>query len=67
MVNLGTSATGSIPLSANEACEVSAGGTQNESRRQRIQQLRESIEGGQYRVSAHDLADALFRAARRAN
>jgi anti-sigma28 factor (negative regulator of flagellin synthesis) len=67
MVNFATSAAGSIPPSANEVCEASAGGPQNESRRQRIQQLRESIESGQYRVSAHNLADALFRAARQAN
>lgn len=67
MVNLGTSAAGSIPPSANEACEASAVTTQNDSRRQRIQQLRESIESGQYRVSAHNLADALIRAARQAN
>jgi anti-sigma28 factor (negative regulator of flagellin synthesis) len=38
-----------------------------QSRRQRILQLRESIESGDYRVSAAELADALTRAARRTN
>jgi anti-sigma28 factor (negative regulator of flagellin synthesis) len=68
MVNFGTSAAGSIPLSANEVvAEVSARSGLQESRRQRIQQLREAIEGGHYRVSACDLADALLRASRQAN
>ena len=68
MVNSATSAAGSIPPSANEVLrEASGGSTQNESRCQRIQQLRESIESAQYRVCAHDLADALLRAARQAN
>jgi anti-sigma28 factor (negative regulator of flagellin synthesis) len=38
-----------------------------EVRQQRVRQLREAIEGGQYRISAGDLADALLRAARQAN
>ena len=66
MVNFGTSAAGSIPPSANEVVlEASAPGAQHEPRRHRIQQLREAIESGQYRVSAADLADALLRTARR--
>jgi anti-sigma28 factor (negative regulator of flagellin synthesis) len=36
-------------------------------RGQRIQKLREAIEGGQYRVCSAELADALLRAARQAN
>jgi flagellar biosynthesis anti-sigma factor FlgM len=68
MVNFGTSVAGSIPPSANEVVlEASAPGAGREVRRQRIQQLREAIEGGQYRVSADDLADALLRSARQAN
>lgn len=68
MVNSGTSAAGSIPLSVNEVVlETRASGTQHEPRRHRIQQLREGIESGQYRVSAGDLADALLRTARQAN
>ena len=68
MVNSATLATGSIPPSANEVVlEVSAQAAQHEARRNRIQQLREAIEGGQYRVSAGDLADALLRCARQAN
>jgi anti-sigma28 factor (negative regulator of flagellin synthesis) len=68
MVNFGTSAAGSIPPSANEVVlEVSANGAHHDARRQRIHQLREAIEGGQYCVSAADLADAILRAARQAN
>ena len=36
-------------------------------RRQRILQLREAIENGEYRVAAADLADALLRFVRRSN
>ena len=68
MVNFGTSAAGSIPRAANEVvAEVSARGGLHESRPQRIHQLREVIESGQYRVAAADLADALLRAAHQAN
>lgn len=68
MVNFGTSAAASIPPSANEVVFAApAPGAQHEPRRRRIQQLREAIESGQYRVSADDLADALLRTARQAN
>lgn len=36
-------------------------------RRERIYLLREAIEGGEYRVSASELAGAILRTARRAN
>jgi anti-sigma28 factor (negative regulator of flagellin synthesis) len=68
MVNFGTSAAASIPPSANEVVlEASAPTTRREPRRLRVRQLREAIEGGEYRVSAGDLADAILRAARQAN
>jgi len=68
MVNLGTPAAGSIPPSANEVViESQASGAGRAARRQRIQQLRENIETGQYCISAGDLADALLRSARHAN
>jgi len=68
MVNLGTSAADSIPPSANEVVvESQVLGAERAARRQRIQHLRETIETGQYCISAGDLADALLRAARRAN
>jgi anti-sigma28 factor (negative regulator of flagellin synthesis) len=68
MVNFATSALGSIPPSANEVVlEAPACSAQHEARRHRIQQLREAIEGGQYRVAAGDLADAILRVSRQAN
>ena len=68
MVNFGTAAAGSIPLSVNEVVlEAPASRAQTELRRHRIQCLREAIESGQYHVAAGDLADALLRAARHAN
>jgi anti-sigma28 factor (negative regulator of flagellin synthesis) len=68
MVNFATSAAASIPPSANEVVlEAPAPGAQHEPRRRRIQQLREAIEGGRYRVSTGDLADAILRASRQAN
>ncbi len=68
MVNFGTSAAGAIPPSANGVVlEVSAHSVQHEARRQRIQQLRDAVEGGHYYVAAADLADAILRAAREAN
>ncbi len=68
MVNFGTSAAGAIPPSANGVVlEVSAHSVQHELRRHRIQRLRESIEAGQYSVSAGELADALLRSVRQAN
>ena len=68
MVNFGTSAVGSIPGAANDVIfEAAPTGVKRHLRPQRIHQLREAIESGQYRVSAGDLADALLRAARQAN
>lgn len=68
MVNFATQATGSIPPSANEVVlEAPASGVQAELRGQRLKRLREAIQSGQYNVAATDLADALLRAARRAN
>jgi anti-sigma28 factor (negative regulator of flagellin synthesis) len=68
MVNFATPAAGSIPPSANVvAIDASAPSAGREGRRQRIQQLREAIGNGHYRVSADDLADAILRAARQAN
>ena len=68
MVNSATLATGSIPPSATEVVlERPVPKAERELRRRRIQQLREAIESGQYRVSAGDLADALLRCARQAN
>ena len=68
MVNLGTSAAGSIPPSANEVVvESQSRGAGRAGRSQRIQQLRVAIENGQYSVSACDLADAVLRSARQAN
>jgi len=68
MVNFATLTTDSIPHSAN-AVELEATGasTAGEVRCQRIQGLRQAIERGQYRISAGDLADAIFRAVRQAN
>jgi len=68
MVNFATSAAGAIPPLANEvAPDASMPAAQRKLRRQRIQQLREAIESGQYHVAAGALADALLRAARQAN
>ena len=67
MVNFGTSAAASIPPSANEVVLEAAAAERLESRRLRIRELREAIEGGEYRVSAGDLADAILRAARHSN
>jgi anti-sigma28 factor (negative regulator of flagellin synthesis) len=68
MVNLGTSAAGSIPPSANEVVvESSAPSAGRVARCQRIRRLREAIENGQYCVAAADLADALVRSARQPN
>jgi anti-sigma28 factor (negative regulator of flagellin synthesis) len=68
MVNFGTRTAGAIPPSANEVVlEISAHSVQYEARRHRIQQLREAVEAGQYRVSASELADALLRSTRQAN
>lgn len=66
MVNFETSATGSIPPSADEFV-LEVPGCERKLRQQRIQRLRERIESGQYRISAADLADAILRAARQAN
>jgi anti-sigma28 factor (negative regulator of flagellin synthesis) len=66
MVNFATSAAGSIPPSANEVV-LKASAIGGEVRRQRVRQLREAIEGGQYRISTGDLADALLGAAHQAN
>jgi anti-sigma28 factor (negative regulator of flagellin synthesis) len=66
MVNFATSIGGSVPPSANEVV-LKTPSPSGELRRQRIQQLREAIESGQYRVSARDVADALLRAARQTN
>jgi anti-sigma28 factor (negative regulator of flagellin synthesis) len=68
MVNFATSAAASIPPAANEVViKVSAPSVGRETRRHRIQRLREAIESGQYRIPAGDLADAILRAARHAN
>jgi anti-sigma28 factor (negative regulator of flagellin synthesis) len=68
MMNFATSAAGAIaPLADEVASKAHARREGIELRRLRIQQLREAIESGQYRVSASDLADALLRAARRTN
>jgi anti-sigma28 factor (negative regulator of flagellin synthesis) len=67
MVNFATSALGSIPPSANEVVLEAPACSAHEARRHRIQQLREAIEGGQYRVAAGDLADAILRVSRQAN
>jgi flagellar biosynthesis anti-sigma factor FlgM len=68
MVNFGTSVEASIPPSAKQVVlEASASSALHEVRRQRIQRLREAIDGGQYRVSAGELADAILRASRQAN
>ena len=68
MVNFGTSAAVSIPLSANEVgLDAPVLSAQHETRLHRIHHLREVIEGGQYRISAGDLADAILRASRQAN
>jgi flagellar biosynthesis anti-sigma factor FlgM len=68
MVNFGTSTAASLPPSAKEVVLATpALSAQHEPREHRIQQLREAIEGGQYRVSAGDLADAILRASRQAN
>jgi anti-sigma28 factor (negative regulator of flagellin synthesis) len=68
MVNFETSDAASIPPSADEVVfEAPAPGTHGEPRRHRIQQLREAIENGRYRVSASDVADAILRVAREAN
>lgn len=68
MVNFGTSAAASIPPSANEVLvEASAPGSERVARRERIQQLRDAIESGQYSVSAGNVADALLRSGRKAN
>jgi anti-sigma28 factor (negative regulator of flagellin synthesis) len=68
MVNFGTSAAASIPPSAKEVVLATpALSAQHAPRPHRIQQLREAIEGGHYRVCAGDLADAILRAARQAN
>ena len=68
MMNFATSAAGAIPSLANEvAPNASMPAAQRQLRRQRIRQLREAIDSGQYHVAAGDLADALLRAARQAN
>jgi anti-sigma28 factor (negative regulator of flagellin synthesis) len=68
MVNFGTSTAASIPPSAKEVVLATpALSAQHGPRGRRIQQLREAIEGGQYRVSAGDLADAILRVSRQAN
>lgn len=68
MVNFATSAAAAIPRSAREVVlEARVPSAERGLRRLRIQQLREAIESGQYRVSASELADAFLRSARRAN
>jgi anti-sigma28 factor (negative regulator of flagellin synthesis) len=76
MVNFATTAAGAIPPVANEIANEVANEVvpnappadlEGKLRLQRIRQLREAIESGQYCVAASELADALLRAARRAN
>lgn len=67
MVNVLTTAAGAgLPPASDSQCEVPAP-AQELGPRCRIVQLREAIEAGEYRISAAELADALLRAARRAN
>ena len=68
MVNFVTSAEDAIPRSTNKVVlDTPVPGAARELRCQRVRQIREAIENGQYRISAAELADALLRAARRAN
>ena len=68
MVNFVTSAEGAIPRSTNKVvAETPSPSAPHELRCQRMRQLREAIENGQYHVAAAELADALLRAARSAN
>lgn len=54
-------------LPANDTVLEAPRLTNREQRRRRILELREAIEAGEYRVSSSELADAIFRAANRAN
>jgi len=68
MVDILATVSGAVRPSANDAeLEVGTRVHRTQPRQQRIAQLREAIEAGEYRVSAADLADALLRIVRQAN
>jgi anti-sigma28 factor (negative regulator of flagellin synthesis) len=54
-------------LAGNDTATAMPAMTEREMRLRRIQEISESIERGVYSVSACQLADAILRAARRAN
>lgn len=68
MEHLVTSAAAAAQPNRTEvAASIPPSSPEVEQRSQRILQLREAIESGEYRICAGDLADALLRFVRRSN
>jgi anti-sigma28 factor (negative regulator of flagellin synthesis) len=67
MVDILTTAAAPSRSVNNSKVELPQPAHKMQSRQQRITQLREAIETGEYHVAAADLADALLRGVRRAN
>jgi anti-sigma28 factor (negative regulator of flagellin synthesis) len=67
MVGVTTSNGIALRVSANDTVLEALPVTEKHERLQRIHEIREAIERGIYSISARQLADAILRAARRAN